>query len=148
MSTQKRRKMEIIQKQPLEDQSIDREFLYNTFYDNLRTRLTPNEVHSMGALGDDFFELVDRFTLEFFINRGGDCLLLELTRKEFLWELQIFVNLFIRECCGNVLKLREFCKKLREKLKAEDFRQEFMEVMATAYQEHFYIEDCKSAYLV
>ncbi|MBF0349851.1 MAG: hypothetical protein HQM11_02410 [SAR324 cluster bacterium] len=123
-------------------------FVYRSFYENLEARLDQEEITSVNVLGKDFFNMVDRFTIQLFIQRAGDSLLLELSREEFLWELQIFVNQYIRGCCSSPLKLRAFCASLAQKLREESFYKEFMADIELSYEKHFYMEDCATGYLI
>ena len=120
----------------------------NSFYDNLCRKLTASEVFSLNVLGEEFFEMVDQITRDLFVRHGGDCLLLEMTQEEFWWELQVFSNLFLRECCQSAIHLKGFCKELKIKFEIHEFREEFAELLDQTYQNHFYLESEPPAYLV
>lgn len=109
-----------------------------SFFQNLSQRISPKEVDSLHILGDDFFELVDLFSQELYNSCQQDLLLLEMEADVFHWELQVFANQFIRQSCGSPLRLRPFCRQLRQQLENPAFAQELSETLKQSYQEHFY----------
>ena len=129
-------------------ESMQQPFNYRSFYENLQKRLEPEEMDSMNVLGEEFFYLVDRLSVEFYIRKGGDCLLLEIPKEEFLWELQIFINGFIRKNCGSPLKLKGYCQQIKACLTQDGFQQEYVKVLEDAYQDHFYLQESTQIYLV
>jgi len=131
-----------------DNQTAFGDFMYRTFHENLQQRMSVRELQSLQILGEDFFTLVDLFANDLFESHGGDCLLLELSMEEFLWELQIFLNQFLRNCCENTLRLKSFCKNLKQNIEAEPFRKQFMQVLDDAYQQHFYAIKAKDSYLI
>ena len=129
-------------------QQLHQDFHYRTFYENLAEKLDAQEVASLNVLGKDFFRLIDYVATELLIARTQDCFLLELSLQEFLWELQIFANQYIRQQAGSVLKLRHFCSDCLDQLQEEMFHQTFMQEIQQAYAQHFFIEESKNAYWV
>ena len=124
------------------------DFHYRTFYQNLADKLDQQEITSLNVLGKDFFTLIDHVVTELFISRTDDCFLLDLSLQEFLWELQIYTNQFIRKEAGSVLKLRQFCQECLTQLQNEGFYQKFMQKIHEAYLTHFFIDESGKAYLV
>lgn len=133
----------ILDENPLTEQQV----AYRSFYENLQSKMTTGEIQSLAVLGEDFFYLVDKITLSIYTQRTQDCLMLDLSDEQFLWELQVFTNQFLRNLCESILKLKAFCGKLKEALKDDDFQQDFLKRLEQAYQDHFFVEQSKSAYL-
>lgn len=72
---------------------------YLSFYDALTQKMTSNEISSLQALGKSFFDLVECLSQKLFQQRVEDAPLLSLTEPQFFWEIQVFVNHFIRTSC-------------------------------------------------
>ena len=89
-------------------------FLMRSFRENLVERMDSRKLKSLNALGDDFFFLVDHLSSFLFGNYKTSAALLELTQEEFHWEIQIFVNQFLRQCAESSTELLPFCRRLRE----------------------------------
>lgn len=138
----------LMQKPDLAQQLQDQDFQYRTFYQNLAEKLDSQEITSLNVLGKDFFRLIDHVATELLISRAEDCFLLEMSLQEFLWELQIFVNQYIRQEAGTILKLRYFCSDCLERLQEETFNQKFMKRIQHAYAQRFFIQESNNAYLV
>ena len=123
-------------------------FTYRSFRDNLAQRMSQQEVNSLRALGEDFFVLVDEIAWSLFQTRKEDHLLLALSSQEFLWETQVFVNRFLRNCVDNPRELPLFCRELRDSLVNDEFQDHFEALLEQSYQEHFYLPESESALLV
>ena len=89
-------------------------FLMRSFRENLVERMDSRKLKSLNALGDDFFFLVDHLSSFLFGNYKSSTALLELTQEEFHWEIQIFVNQFLRQCAESSTELLPFCRRLRD----------------------------------
>jgi|TARA_B100000749_G_C18431180_1_gene468036 hypothetical protein len=123
-------------------------FTYRSFRDNLAQHMSQQEVSALQALGEDFFVLVDEIAWSLFETRQKDHLLLELSSQEFLWETQVFVNRFLRNCVDNPRELPLFCRELRDSLANDEFQDHFEALLEQSYQEHFYLPESESALLV
>lgn len=123
-------------------------FDYRTFHENLQEKLNPQEITSLNVLGKDFFTLIDYIVSSVFIDHANDRVILGLTMQDFLWELQVFVNQYIRAQVGSVLKLRGYCGKRIQLLQNQLFYNEFMKDVEDAYAKHFFNETSDSSYLV
>ena len=132
----------------LAQQLQEQEFHYKTFHQNLTDKLDHQEITSLNVLGKDFFTLIDHVVTELFIARTDDCFILDLSLQQFLWELQIFTNQFIRKEAGSVLKLRQYCQECLTQLPNQAFYQTFIQQINDAYLDHFFIEESDNAYLV
>ncbi len=117
---------------------------YRTFQENLARRMSAREIHSLRVLGPDFFNLVDRIAQDLQEQRPHDHLMMEMTEDEFLWELQVFANQFIRQCAESPLKLKPFCSHLMENLDDPEFRVQFDELLTTFYEQHFFTDSSES----
>ena len=131
----------------LEDKSNSRQAI-KSFYENLIQRLGPYEGRALDALGQDFFYLVDQLSADLHEKHPKDAPLLDLSESEFLWELQVFANQFLRECVQSKGGLSKFCCGLRKKLADKEFRKEFWKIFDAAYQQHFYVTDSEKNFLV
>ena len=114
---------------------------YRSFQENLSRCMSAREIHSLRVLGPDFFELVDRIAQDLRDKRPYDHMMMEMSEDEFLWELQIFANQFLRQCAESPLKLKPFCAQLLVNLDEPEFRVQFDEVLQTFYEQHFFTED-------
>ena len=113
-------------------------FPLRTFRQNLGERMEPGALITMNVLGEDFFHLVDFFSSELYCKNQNSAALLELSEEEFLWELQVFVNQFIRICAETSSELILFCRELRVRLDDEGFCIEFNQMLNQAFLDHFY----------
>ena len=123
-------------------------FTYRSFRDNLAQHMSQQEVSALQALGEDFFVLVDEIAWSLFETRQKDHLLLELSSQEFLWETQVFVNRYLRNCVDNPRELPLFCRELRDSLANDEFKDHFEALLEQSYQEHFYLPESESTLLV
>ena len=119
-----------------------------SFQENLIQRLGPEEGRALDVLGSDFFHLVDQLSILLYQKHPGDAPLLDLNESEFPWELQVFINQFLRECARSSTQLAFFCQGLRKKLEEKDFNIEFWKILDEAYQQHFFVEESKKEFLV
>ncbi len=126
----------------------DQEFIYQTFYETLSGKLQDDEITSLNVLGKEFFVLVDQMAAELFVERAGDSLMLGLSLQDYLWELQVFANQFLRNSAGSVLKLKGFCESLIKCLHDLGFRDQFNAELRSAYENHFFVTESHGAYLV
>ena len=131
----------------LEDKSNTRQ-VTKSFHENLIQRLGPYEGRALDALGQDFFFLVDQLSTDLHEKHSQDAPLLDLSESEFPWELQVFTNQFLRECAQSSGQLTKFCCRLRNKLEDTKFRKEFWKILDEAYQQHFYVTDSETRFLV
>ena len=113
-------------------------FPLRTFRQNLGERMDPGALITLNILGEDFFYLVDFLSSELYGRYQSSAVLLELSKDEFLWELQVFVNQFIRICAETSSELISFCRELRVRLDDEGFCGEFHQVLYQAFLDHFY----------
>ena len=67
-----------------------------SFQENLIQRLGPEEGRALDVLGVDFFYLVDQLSTTLHEKHPDDAPLLDLNESEFPWELQVFINQFLR----------------------------------------------------
>lgn len=134
--------------QVLEAKLREEGFVYQTFFENLKTRLSPQEIMSINVLGQDFFDLVDQIAAQILIERVDDSAMLSLSLQEFLWELQIFANQFIRVKCGSVLKLKAFCEDMKHNLEDKRYRDIFSMELNLAFENYFYVSESTQTYLV
>jgi hypothetical protein len=119
--------------------SANSEFVYHSFYDNLIGRISEQEIQSLNVLGSDFFTLVDELSSDLLLQHQHDYLLLEMDLQTFHWELQVYVNQFLRESCGSPLRLRSFCKQFRQQLQDDpSFAMELNQSLVEGYQTRFY----------
>ena len=119
-----------------------------SFQENLIQRLGPEEGRALDVLGSDFFHLVDQLSILLYQKHPDDAPLLDLNESEFPWELQVFINQFLRECAQSSTQLAFFCQGLRKKLEEKDFNIEFWKILDEAYQQHFFVEESKKEFLV
>ena len=119
-----------------------------SFHENLIQRLGPEEGRALDVLGPDFFFLVDELSATLHEKHYQDAPMLDLNDSEFPWELQVFINQFLRECAQTSGQLIFFCHGLRIKLKEKQFQNDFWKVLDEAYQQHFFISCSKDNYLV
>ena len=119
-----------------------------SFQENLIQRLGPEEGRALDVLGSDFFYLVDNLSDSLHSKHPEDAPLLNLNETEFPWELQVFINQFLRECAQTSTQLSFFCHGLRKKLDDSEFKKEFWKVLDEAYKHHFFIVDSKNELLV
>tara|TARA_Y100001970_G_C14205657_1_gene843791 strand:+ start:454 stop:852 length:399 start_codon:yes stop_codon:yes gene_type:complete len=119
-----------------------------SFQENLIQRLGPEEGRALDVLGPDFFYLVDNLSDTLHSKHPEDAPLLNLNETEFPWELQVFINQFLRECAQTSTQLSFFCHGLRKKLDDSEFKKEFWKVLDDAYKQHFFIVDSKKELLV
>ncbi len=126
----------------------EQDFHYKTFHQNLAEKLDHQEINSLNVLGKEFFTLIDHIVSEILISRAGDCFLLELSLQEYLWELQIFTNQFVRKEAGAILKLKHFSQECLVEFQNEIFYQTFMKKVYEMYTHHFFTRDSNAAYLV
>ena len=115
-----------------------------SFQENLIQRLGPEEGRALDVLGSDFFYLVDNLSDSLHSKHPEDAPLLNLNETEFPWELQVFINQFLRECAQTSTQLSFFCNGLRKKLDDSEFKKEFWKVLDEAYKHHFFIVDSKN----
>ena len=113
-------------------------FPLRTFRQNLGERMDPGALITLNLLGEDFFHLVDFLSSELYGRYQNSAAMLELSEEEFLWELQVFVNQFIRICAGTSSDLISFCSELRFRLDEEGFYIEFQQMLNQAFLNHFY----------
>ena len=121
---------------------------HKSFQENLIQRLGPEEGRALDVLGSDFFYLVDNLSESLHSKHPEDAPLLNLNETEFPWELQVFINQFLRECAQTSTQLSFFCHGLRKKLDDSEFKKEFWKVLDDAYKQHFFIVDSKKELLV
>ena len=118
-----------------------------SFQENLIQRLGPEEGRALDVLGSDFFYLVDQLSATLHAKHPNDAPLLDLNESEFPWELQVFINQFLRECAQTSTQLAFFCNGLRKKLDDTEFKAEFWKILDEAYQHHFFVEESKNKFL-
>jgi len=121
---------------------------HKSFQENLIQRLGPEEVRALDVLGTDFFFLVDHLSAYLHEKHPDDAPLLNLKESEFPWELQVFINQFLRECAQTSRQLAIFCNGLRKKLDDSDFKADFRKLLDEAYQHHFFVVESKKELLV
>ena len=131
----------------LEDKTIQKKG-HKSFQENLIQRLGPEEGRALDVLGSDFFYLVDNLSDSLHAKHPDDAPLLNLNESEFPWELQVFINQFLRECAQTSTQLSFFCHGLRKKLHDNEFKKEFWKVLDEAYKHHFFIVESKKELLV
>jgi len=131
----------------LESKSISKKGL-KSFQENLIQRLGAEEGRSLDVLGTDFFYLVDDLSSSLHEKYPKDAPLLDLNESEFPWELQVFINQFLRECAQTSTQLSFFCHGLRKKLDDPEFKKEFWKILDEAYKHHFFIIESKKELLV
>tara|TARA_Y100001970_G_C14232255_1_gene859404 strand:- start:1355 stop:1753 length:399 start_codon:yes stop_codon:yes gene_type:complete len=131
----------------LEDKTISKKE-HKSFQENLIQRLGPEEGRALDVLGADFFYLVDNLSDSLRANHPNDAPLLNLNESEFAWELQVFLNQFLRECAQTSSQLSFFCHGLRKKLDDAEFQEEFWKILEEAYKHHFFIIESKKELLV
>ena len=119
-------------------------FLMRSFRENLVERMDSRKLKSLNALGDDFFFLVDHLSSFLFGNYKSSTALLELTQEEFHWEIQIFVNQFLRQCAESSTELLPFCRKLRDNLTETEFSSAFQNLLDQAFVDHFYTSEVQN----
>jgi len=102
------------------------------------------KLKSLNALGDDFFFLVDHLSSFLFGNYKSSTALLELTQEEFHWEIQIFVNQFLRQCAESSTELLPFCRRLRDNLTETEFSSAFQNLLDQAFVDHFYTSEVQN----
>ena len=113
-------------------------FPLRTFRQNLGERMDPGALITLNILGEDFFHLVDFLSSELYGRYQNSAAMLELSEEEFLWELQVFVNQFIRICAETSSELIPFYRELRVRFDNEGFCIEFHQVLNQAFLDHFY----------
>lgn len=123
-------------------------FPFRTFRENLGKRMDSNKLHALKVLGDDFFYLVDSLSSDLFVQFRTCAPLLEMSETEYHWELQVFVNQFLRHCSESSDQLIPFCRQLRRNLGVNDFSREFHRMLGQAYQDHFYTSEGQNNLLV
>ncbi len=123
------------------------EFILRTFQENLQQRMDSEKLLNLKALGTDFFSLVDQLSRELFKNYRDSAPLLELSEDEYLWELQIFANQFLRHCAGSSMQLRSFCRQLHRNLDDSEFHMEFNRVLDQAFLDHFFTSESQAGFL-
>ena len=119
-----------------------------SFQENLIQRLGPEEGRALDVLGADFFYLVDKLSSSLYEKHPEDAPLLDLNESEFPWELQVFINQFLRECAQTSTQLSFFCNGLRKKLDEPEFKEEFWKILDEAYKHHFFIVESKKELLI
>ena len=119
-------------------------FLMRSFRENLVERMDAQKLNSLNALGEDFFFLVDHLSSFLFENYQTSVALLELTQEEFHWEIQIFVNQFLRQCAESSTQLLPFCRQLRENLNESEFSNTFNNLLDKAFLDHFYTSEVQN----
>ena len=119
-------------------------FLMRSFRENLVERMDSKKLKSLDALGDDFFFLVDHLSSFIFGNYKTSASLLELTQEEFHWEIQIFVNQFLRQCAESSTELLPFCRRLRDNLTETEFSSAFQNLLYQAFVDHFYTSEIQN----
>ena len=119
-------------------------FLMRSFRENLVERMDSGKLKSLNALGDDFFFLVDHLSSFLFGNYKSSTALLELTQEEFHWEIQIFVNQFLRQCAESSTELLPFCRRLRDNLTETEFSNDFQNLLDQAFVDHFYTSEIQN----
>ena len=119
-----------------------------SFQENLIQRLGTEEGRSLDVLGADFFYLVDNLSASLHEKNPKDAPLLDLNESEYPWELQVFINQFLRECAQTSTQLAFFCHGLRKKLDDNEFKLEFWKILDEAYKHHFFIVESKKKLLV
>ena len=115
-----------------------------SFRENLVERMDAQKLNSLNALGEDFFFLVDHLSSFLFENYQTSVALLELTQEEFHWEIQIFVNQFLRQCAESSTQLLPFCRQLRENLDESEFSNTFNNLLDQAFLDHFYTSEVQN----
>ena len=128
-------------------QKAQKTFPFRTFRENLGKRMDSNKLHSLKALGEDFFHLVDCLSSDLFEQYRTCAALLELSEEEFHWELQVFVNQFLRHCAESSAQLIPFCRQLRSDLGKDGFSNEFHRILGQSYQDHFYTSEGQNCLL-
>ncbi len=131
----------------LENKTISKKW-QKSFQENLIQRLGPEEGRALDVLGNDFFYLVDNLSFSLHEKHPEDAPLLELNETEFPWELQVFINQFLRECAQTSTQLSFFCNGLRKKLDEPEFNEEFWKILDEAYKHHFFIVESKKELLI
>tara|TARA_B100001250_G_C19693864_1_gene741600 strand:- start:60 stop:473 length:414 start_codon:yes stop_codon:yes gene_type:complete len=134
-------------KNMLENKTISKKW-QKSFQENLIQRLGPEEGRALDVLGNDFFYLVDNLSFSLHEKHPEDAPLLELNETEFPWELQVFINQFLRECAQTSTQLSFFCNGLRKKLDEPEFNEEFWKILDEAYKHHFFIVESKKELLI
>ena len=137
-----------MQKDVLVQQLQTKDFHYRTFYQNLAEKLTRQEITSLNVLGRDFFALIDHVARELLIEHAEDCFLLEMSLQTFSWEVQVFVNQFVRNEAGSVLKLRQYCTIRLEQFDDKTFYKNFNQRIYEAYVDHFFVKESDDSFLV
>ena len=107
--------------------------------------MDPGKLVSLNILGNDFFHLVDCLSSELFRNYKSSAALLELSEEEDMWELQVFVNQFIRIYAETSAQLIPFCRDLRGRLDDKDYSVEFYQILNQAFLNHFYNNECQNS---
>ena len=115
-----------------------------SFRENLVERMDAQKLNSLNALGEDFFFLVDHLSSFLFENYHNSVALLELTQEECHWEIQIFVNQFLRQCAESSTQLLPFCRQLRENLDESKFSKTFNIMLDQAFLDHFYTSEVQN----
>lgn len=122
--------------------------IYRSFYQNLSEKLNPQEIVSLNVLGKDFFTLIDHIVSKILVDRPEDYLLLGIDPEQYLWEIQVFLNQYIRDHAGSVMKLRSFCRDCLDSLQEESYYHQFMKKVYDAYTERFFLCESDAVYLV
>ena len=79
-----------------------------------------------------------------FGNYKSSTALLELSQEEFHWEIQIFVNQFLRQCAESSIELLPFCRRLRNNLTETEFSSAFQNILDQAFVDHFYTSEIQN----
>ena len=119
-------------------------FLMRSFKENLVERMDAQKLNSLNALGEDFFFLVDHLSSFLFENYQTSVALLELTQEEFHWEIQIFVNQFLRQCAESSTQLLPLRRQLHENLDEFEFSNTFNNLLDQAFLDHFYTSEVQN----
>jgi hypothetical protein len=126
------------------DYKTEEFFLLRSFRENLVERMDVHKLNSLNALGEDFFFLVDQLSSFLFDKYQSSAALVELTQREFHWEVQIFVNQFLRQCAESTIQLLPFCQQLRANLDESAFSISFKELLDQAFLNHFYTSEVQN----
>ena len=119
-------------------------FLMRSFRENLAERMDVHKLKALKALGEDFFFLVDQLSTFLFEKYPNSSALVELTQKEFHWEVQIFVNQFLRQCAESSTQLLPFCQQLRTNMNECTFMISFKELLDQAFIDHFFTSEVQN----
>ena len=98
---------------------------------------------NLKILGDNFFFIVDNLSNKLYKNFDRIGPILNLSNDEYLWELQIFVNKFIRLQSQSHKNLIYFCKDLRVKLDEKKYYSDFYKILNDTFIDYFSLDKSK-----